>query len=93
MELNDFTSELQAKMQEAKNPEEVLALCKEEGIELSDDDLEKVSGGWSSSDDGGPSCPVCGSTNVTIDATNTSSGLYSVEEFTCHSCGHVWTVA
>lgn len=57
MGLSSLSSELQAKMQEAKSPEEVLALCKEEGIELSDDDLEKVSGGWSSSDDGGRRAP------------------------------------
>ena len=37
--------ELQEKLKAAKAPEEVLAIAKEEGFELTDDQLEAVSGG------------------------------------------------
>lgn len=49
MEFNDLTEEQKAKAREAKTPEEVLALAKEEGIDLSDEQLEAISGGkkWS----------------------------------------------
>lgn len=37
--------ELQEKLKSAKTPEDVLALAKEEGYELSDDQLGDISGG------------------------------------------------
>ena len=45
MELNDLTEEQKAKIRECKTPEEMLALAREEGYELSDDQLEAISGG------------------------------------------------
>ena len=38
--------ELQEKLKSAKSVEELLALAKEQGVELSDEQLEAVSGGW-----------------------------------------------
>ena len=46
MEFNDLTDEQKAKAKACKTPEEILALAKDEGYELSDDELEAVSGGW-----------------------------------------------
>ena len=37
--------ELQEKLKSAKTPEELVALVKEEGLELSDEQLEAMSGG------------------------------------------------
>ena len=51
MELNDLSDELKAKARACKTPEEVLALAKEEGHELSEGDLEPISGGWEICDD------------------------------------------
>ena len=45
MELKDLTPEQQAKARACKTPEELLALAKAEGYELSDEELEAVSGG------------------------------------------------
>ena len=45
MEFNELTEEQKAKVRGAETPEEILALAKEEGYELSDEELEAVSGG------------------------------------------------
>ena len=42
---NDITPELKDKLQNCKTPEEILTLAKEEGYELSDEELEKIAGG------------------------------------------------
>ena len=52
MDFKDLTEEQKAKACACKTPEEILTLAKEEGYELSDDQLEAVSGGaWA------PACP------------------------------------
>ena len=43
--------ELQEKLKSAKTPEELVALAKEEGLELSDDQIEAISGGWGCQND------------------------------------------
>ena len=43
---------LQEKLKSAKTAEDILALAKEEGYELSDGQLESISGGWSCDDYG-----------------------------------------
>ena len=52
MEFNDLSPELKEKARACETVEEVIALVKEEGIELSDAELENVSGGlqWLSTD-------------------------------------------
>ena len=45
--LKGLSEEQIAKIRECKNTEEVLAIAKEEGIELTDEQLEAVSGGCS----------------------------------------------
>ena len=52
MNFNDLTDEQKAKAQACKTPDEILALAKEEGYELSDDELEGVAGGWCVTDCG-----------------------------------------
>ena len=46
MEYQDLTDEMKKKVQSCETSEEILALAKEEGYELTDDELEAVSGGW-----------------------------------------------
>ena len=45
MNVEDLTEEQKAKFKEAKTAEEILELAKEEGVELSIDELDGASGG------------------------------------------------
>ena len=45
-QLKHIPSELIEKAKDCKTPEELLALAQEEGYELSDEQLQDVSGGW-----------------------------------------------
>ena len=46
MNFEDLTDEQKAKARAAQTPEEILALAKEEGYELTDEELNTVVGGW-----------------------------------------------
>ena len=48
MDLNELTEEQKAKALACESPEELLALAREEGMELTDEQLEGVAGGWGS---------------------------------------------
>ena len=57
MDFKDLTPELMAKAKTCKTPEEVLALAKAEGYELSDCELEGISGGaWCDDNHCGSHC-------------------------------------
>ena len=58
MKLEDLSTDLQEKAKACNSPEELLALAKEEGFELSDEVLESISGGmtWSCLNDCGAFC-------------------------------------
>lgn len=45
MEYQDLSAEQQAKLDACKTPEDILALAKEEGVELTPEQLELLSGG------------------------------------------------
>ena len=78
--LKVLTEEQSAKIKECKSQEEVLKFAKEEGIELTDEQLEAVSGGCGTT----PPCPDCGSTNVE------RKQCYYVVNYKCRNCGHTW---
>ena len=76
MDYKDLTEEQRAKLANASTAEDILKIAKEEGIELSDKDLEQMSGGWE--DKGG--CKKCGG----MITYNRALGCYL-----CERCGEV----
>ena len=60
--LEGLTEEQIAKIKSCKTQEEILKLAKEEGIELTDDQLEAVNGGCGTTT-GYWGCPYCGNAN------------------------------
>ena len=86
--LKGLTEEQIAKVKACKSHEELLALAKKEGIELSDEQLAVVSGGGACSviSDVGDKinpwdCPKCGANRPIKDG----------KKLTCEKCGYTWT--
>lgn len=84
--LKGLTEEQIAKVKECKNNEELLKLAKEEGIELTDEQLEAVSGGFCSMHSA-LQCPKCGSLNVS------TCQFYDRVVYNCTECDHQWEVS
>ena len=91
--LKGLTQEQVEKARACHNNEELLALAKEEGIELNDEQLSAISGGGCSSPDfQGAVCPGCYGTDIDArydEAMNNSRGGYHC---TCRSCGATFDV-
>ncbi|MBR1847486.1 MAG: hypothetical protein IJ787_07220 [Bacilli bacterium] len=83
--LKGLSEEQIAKLKQCRSSEEILKLAKKEGLELSDDQLEAVSGGNCAAPL--PPCPRCNSNEaVYIPRTD------NVMEYECNECGYRWTV-
>ena len=76
--LKGLTEEQIAKVKECKNQEEMLKLAKEEGIELSEEQLEAVSGGFCTSS---TKCPNCGGKYFDWGETE------GLRRYYCNRCG------
>ena len=84
--LKGLSDEQIAKIKACKNQEEILELAKKEGIELTDEQLEAVSGGGCFSAEISP-CPQCKSKkNVSI---KDSGGYWT--QYECSACNITWT--
>ena len=57
MDTEKLDPAVKAKLKGCETPEEIVALAQEEGYELSDSELEGVSGGWESCGD--YTCKLC----------------------------------
>ena len=77
--LKGLSEEQIEKVKGCKNAEEILALAKAEGVELTDEQLEAVSGGGCAAG----SCPECNSQNTVI---KFGVGFYGK----CNDCGCEW---
>ncbi|HAQ52287.1 MAG TPA: hypothetical protein DCR12_05930, partial [Lachnospiraceae bacterium] len=69
--LKGLTDEQIKKVEECKNSDEILALAKEEGVVLNDEQLEAVSGGGCFGG-GDYTCPECGATGDDVVFTPSS---------------------
>ena len=88
--LKGLSEEQIEKVRACKSHEELLALAKEEGIELTDEQLAAVSGGGFCASTPEFTCPKCGSKNVS--ACSQSGALSNYWSCKCKDCKHDWTV-
>ena len=88
--LKGLTKEQIEKLKACKNNEEILKAAKEEGIELTDEQLEAVSGGNCIM---GERCPRCNSDQVLIykwDKWDNGEFKGNWQSKECKSCGYQW---
>ncbi|MBQ7250250.1 MAG: hypothetical protein IJS37_02780 [Bacilli bacterium] len=81
-----LTEEQIAKAKACKNQDDLLAMAKEEGIELTDEQIEEVSGGGCFSSF---KCPICGSKDYRKLPIYQVSGCST---YKCNQCGHEWSL-
>lgn len=81
-----LTEEQIAKVKACKSHEELLALAKEEGVELTNEQIEEVSGGGCFSSF---KCPNCGSKDYRKLPIYQVSGCST---YKCNQCGHEWSL-
>ena len=85
--LKGLSEEQIAKIKACKSQEEMLELAKQEGIELTDEQLEAVSGG--SCDNTVLVCSQCKYDLVTM--LEHGTGKYEgYKLIKCNRCGHIW---
>ena len=82
----DLSDEQKKQFESGPSPEEVLQLAKENGFELTPDQLENISGGGWGNNKGNIRCPKCHSTNVSGGAVG-SGVLYH-----CNACDNVFGI-
>lgn len=83
--LEGLSEEQIAKVKACKNEEELLDLAKAEGVELTDEQLQSVTGGGCFSSN---KCPNCGSTDFKEETYYDKAGA---KDFcTCNKCGRKW---
>ena len=87
--LKGLSEEQIERLKKCKNSDEILAFAKEEGIELSDEQLEAINGGCG--DSAPDNCPQCGSDKIywqiTYDEFFDFDYFYKCK---CRVCGHEW---
>lgn len=79
--LKGLTEEQIAKVKACKNQEEILRLAKEEGVELTDEQLEVISGGSICA----PACPNCGTKEYVYKGTEE----WNQDKYVCTKCGAI----
>ena len=85
--LKGLTEEQIKKVESCKDSSEILSLAKAEGIELTDEQLEAVSGGGGCFKSN-KKCPKCGSNNWSDEYKEINHIRYHI--FKCNDCGHSW---
>ena len=84
-----LTEEQIKKVKDCKSSAEILAFAKAEGIELNDEQLEAVSGGFCYKEQS--QCGWCNSTNfIEVGREQQGDGVYY--KYECQRCGYFWYV-
>ena len=89
--LKGLTEEQIAKVKACKSQEELLTLARAEGIELSEEQLEAVSGGFCSSSDSKWKCTKCGSTDTKVLERYNEGTRNEYVRVHCNKCGNNFT--
>ena len=84
--LKGLSEEQISKVKSCKNQEELLKLAKDDGVELTSEQIEAVSGGGCFSSF---KCPICGSKDYRKLPIYQVSGCSS---YKCNQCGHEWSL-
>ena len=88
--LGNLTEEQLEKVRACKNSEELLALAQKEGVELSDEQLEAVTGGCGEVVIG--PCPQCGSSEIDTEFDSEMPKSRAGYHCKCRECGFGWDV-
>ena len=80
MKFKDLTEEQRAEVKACKSPDEILKLAKDEGYELSDEELESITGGaeWNCEV---VTCPHCGAKVLVMNYRG---------KIECEACGEIF---
>lgn len=84
--LKGLSEEQVAKVKACKNQEEILKAAKEEGLELTDEQLEAVSGGCGTGNH--PQCPNCGGRETEPQRYN---DVWGYTTYRCYRCNYCFT--
>ena len=93
MDIEDMKRpELQEKFRDVKSAGDILAIAAEEGIELTDDQLDGIAGGewYDSASSTSVECPWCGSTDVTHLGANSQGNPHGGDSWQCNSCESIF---
>ena len=82
--LKGLSDEQRNKLATCKNADEILALANAEGVELTDEQLEAISGGGWACNGSAIRCPQCRSRDVDFYTDNTKTARYRGK---CNNCG------
>ena len=89
--LQGLTEEQIEKVKECKSQDEILRLAKEEGIQLTEEQLQAVNGGGCNSAEKPTHCPRCNSTNIRFESLkhemSFSDYYYKCK---CKDCSYKW---
>ena len=85
--LEGLSEEQIAKIRACKSQEEILQLAKKEGVELSEEQFEAVSGGGCTAK---PKCPFCKSERALILKYCTGEGGCPLKLMECADCKKTW---
>ena len=89
--LKGLTEEQIKKFKACKTQEEVMKAAKEEGITLTDEQLEAVSGGFCSSSDFRWKCTKCGSSDTEVLERYNEGTRNEYVRVHCNKCGTNFT--
>ena len=87
--LKGLTAEQIEKASHCKNQAELIALAKKEGVELTDEQLKSINGGFCVAQPRPSVCPQCGAV-VTGEFVETTPGDGRYH-FVCGACGYEWS--